>query len=803
MLNRFRGALYMDYDIELISGFVDETRDIIEEVEPTLIELSHESVGNAVDSETVNSIFRLFHSLKSSAAFLGFNNIARLTHEAETLLQGVREGKIPLSGDLASVLCTSTDLIMDMLHAIEDKHNDEGFDSKIDINIKDLLTFNTGGAPMKNDEQKPAEAPQTPQAVEKQETEPVIANLTPQMEQELFTPEMYQNYIAEAIEQLDLVEEKFLTLEKNGYNEEDLNSAYRAIHSFKGNSSFMQLQDLMNLSHMVETIMGSMREKLTEVTPDNISFLLEALDLLHSTVDEMNNDHSKTTIPNYTAYADLMREIYPECFNNEDSVRALDELAAKEGHSIDLKTKSTNSSLPFSKPQEVQAAQQAPVQQAVPQAVQPEVIQQPLDIPQASDEAPAKPAEGDAPATSKREIVRKDIRVHLDKLDSIINLAGELVIAESMVTRNPVVSDIEDENFSRAVHQLRRICNELQDASMSLRMVPLESTFKKMVRVVHDLSRKMEKQIKLDIIGGDTEVDKTVIEHIGDPLVHIIRNSCDHGIESSDERLANGKPAIGRVSIEGRHEGGEVWIIIQDDGKGLNKNKIVETAIKRGVIENADTLDDHDIWQLIFEPGFSTADKISDVSGRGVGMDVVKKNIEKMNGHIDIRTMEGKGTSFVIRIPLTLAIIDGMLVKSGNSLYTIPTLMIKKSITCTDEMITHSPEGKEILVMGDEFLPIIKLAEVFKQPEAEHDVKQGILMITENRGRKFAIMADSIIGQQQTVIKGLSSYLNSARGTSGCTILGDGTVSLIIDISSLIQIAEEQSKNSFNETLAK
>lgn len=786
----------MDYDIELISGFVDETRDIIEEVEPTLIELSHESRGNVVDSETVNSIFRLFHSLKSSAAFLGFNNIARLTHEAETLLQGVREGKIPLSGDLASVLCTSTDLIMEMLHAIEESYNDEGFDTKIDTNIADLLTFSKGGAPMNSDESKSAEASEAPEAEITPQNAEAPSGMTPQMEQELFTPEMYQNYIVEAVEQLDLVEEKFLALEKKGYDEEDLNSAYRAIHSFKGNSSFMQLQDLMNVSHMVETIMGSMREKLTEVTPDNISFLLEALDLLHSTVDEMNNDYTKSSIPNYVAYSDLMKEIYPECFNNEDSIKALDELAEKEGKNIVL-SESNNTRLPFTS-NEIKETVEITDRNVIVQPSTSESIPEPEVLPVG---AITTKTAGSGESAPKRDIVRKDIRVNLDKLDSIINLAGELVIAESMVTRNPVVAEIEDENFSRAVHQLRRICNELQDASMSLRMVPLDSTFKKMVRVVHDLSRKMGKQIKLDIKGGDTEVDKTVIEHIGDPLVHIIRNSCDHGIEPSDIRVANGKAAIGHVSIEGRHEGGEVWIIIQDDGKGLNKEKIVDTAIKRGVIDNADSLDDHAIWQLIFEPGFSTADKISDVSGRGVGMDVVKRNIEKMNGHIDIRTIEGKGTSFVIRIPLTLAIIDGMLVKSGNSLYTIPTLMIKKSITCTEEMITHSPEGKEILVMGDEFLPIIKLAEVFKQPEAEQDVMQGILMITENRGRKFAIMADSIIGQQQTVIKGLSSYLSNARGTSGCTILGDGTVSLIIDISSLIEIAEEQSRNSFNKTL--
>jgi two-component system chemotaxis sensor kinase CheA len=363
-----------------------------------------------------------------------------------------------------------------------------------------------------------------------------------------------------------------------------------------------------------------------------------------------------------------------------------------------------------------------------------------------------------------------------------------------MVTKNPAVVNIEDERFYRATHQLRRICDELQDASMSLRMVPLEGLFKKMVRVVHDLSQKIEKEIDLEIIGGDTEVDKTVIEQISDPLVHIVRNSCDHGLESKEDRIAAGKDPIGKVTIEGRHEGGEVWIIVSDDGGGLNKDKILEKALSNNIITEEDNLADYEIWNLIFHPGFSTADQITNVSGRGVGMDVVKKNVEKLNGRIDIKTTEGKGTSMIIRIPLTLAIIDGMLIKVGESNYTVPTLSIKRSLRYNEDMVTGSPEGNQILRLDETFIPIIHLGNLFGHEQACQNLEEGILIVVDDGSNSLvALFADEIIGQQQTVIKGLSPYINNARGTSGCTILGDGSVALILDIRSLVGMAEEVS----------
>ncbi len=378
----------------------------------------------------------------------------------------------------------------------------------------------------------------------------------------------------------------------------------------------------------------------------------------------------------------------------------------------------------------------------------------------------------------------------MHKLDILINLVGELVIAESMVTRCPAVAHVEDEYYNRAKHQLRRICDDLQDVAMSVRMIPLSATFRKMIRLVHDLGTKTGKKIKLNLVGEETEVDKTVIEQIADPLVHIVRNSCDHGIETPEARMAAGKPEMGEVILEGKHEGGEVWITIKDDGNGLNRDKILSKALDKGLVGNeAKDWPDDRIFKLVFEPGFSTADKVTDVSGRGVGMDVVKRNIEKLNGRIDIASKQGQGSTFTLRIPLTLAIVDAMLVRVGQGKYMIPTLTIRESLVPTMSQVTVTPEGREILRLREEMVPVVRLYDVFGCDADATKLKDGILIVAEDGGRSYAFFVDEIIGQQQTVIKGLPDYIGEANGFSGCTILGDGTVSLIVDVGAVSQMS--------------
>ncbi|MCB1184086.1 chemotaxis protein CheA, partial [bacterium] len=345
----------------------------------------------------------------------------------------------------------------------------------------------------------------------------------------------------------------------------------------------------------------------------------------------------------------------------------------------------------------------------------------------------------------------------------------------------------ELENFEKASHHLRRITTDLQDVAMSVRMVPLSGTFKKMVRLVHDTAQKAGKKVDLTLVGEETEVDKTVIEQISDPLVHIVRNAIDHGLETPDARATVGKSETGTVTIEARHESGEVWIIVSDDGKGLPRDVILRKAADKGLItgDGAD-MRDEDVYKLIFEPGFSTAAAVTEISGRGVGMDVVKRNIEKINGKVDIKSNPGRGSSFVMRIPLTMAIIEGMLVRVGRSTYNIPLLSIREAFRPEKGQITVTPDGIEMVKLRDELIPVVRLHRLYRLKSDFERLDEGIVVIAENDGHTAALFADEILGQQQTVVKGLSGYVGQPHGVSGCTILGDGSISLILDVATIL-----------------
>ena len=385
--------------------------------------------------------------------------------------------------------------------------------------------------------------------------------------------------------------------------------------------------------------------------------------------------------------------------------------------------------------------------------------------------------------------VRQDIRVDLSKLDHLIDLAGELVIAEAMLARDPVVVNANNHHLQRVLHQLRRVIMDLQDVATSLRMIPLSMTFRKMIRLVHDLANKAGKRVRLELVGEDTEVDKTVIEHISDPLVHAVRNAVDHGIESPEERVKKGKSDTGIVRIEAKHEGGEVWIKISDDGRGLQLDKILAKGIERGLVKPDQQMSEAQIAKLIFEPGLSTAEVITDISGRGVGLDVVKNNLEKIKGHVSVASKPDHGMTVVFRIPLTLAIMDGMLVRVGDNYYTIPLLSISEAYRPRAEQITVTPDGSELVQIRDELISVMRLYKVFGIKPLHEDLAAGILVVVASGGETLAIFVDEIVGQQQTVIKGLSGYLERARGVSGCTVLGDGGVSLILDVDDLIREA--------------
>lgn len=383
------------------------------------------------------------------------------------------------------------------------------------------------------------------------------------------------------------------------------------------------------------------------------------------------------------------------------------------------------------------------------------------------------------------------INVNVSKLDQLMDLVGEIVITESMVTRNPDLKGLELENFDKSARQLRKLTDELQDIVMSVRMIPVASCFHRMKRIVRDMSKNLSKDVALVIEGEETEVDKNIIDNLADPLMHIVRNSMDHGIETEQERQEMGKSSKAVVKLKAENTGGEVLVSISDDGRGLNKEKILKKAKENGLIEKEDIeLSDKDIYSLVLLPGFSTNEDVSEYSGRGVGMDVVKKNIDKLGGSVSIDSVPSQGTTVSIRIPLTLAIIDGMEVAVGDAVYTIPTISIKESFKIEDEEVFKDTDGNEMIMIRGNCYSVVRLHDLFNVKTKVTDVKEGIMVMVEQEEKSVVIFADELIGEQQVVVKPLPSYLVGYSvkecGVGGCTILGDGSISLILDIPKIL-----------------
>lgn len=389
----------------------------------------------------------------------------------------------------------------------------------------------------------------------------------------------------------------------------------------------------------------------------------------------------------------------------------------------------------------------------------------------------------------EQKSIKQDlITVNLSKLDILMDLVGEIVITESMVTRNPDLDGLHLENFGKAARQLRKLTDELQDIVMAIRMVPVAGVFQKMNRIVRDMGKKLSKDVNLILVGEDTELDKSILDLLGDPLMHLIRNAMDHGIEDKATREELGKPLQGTVVLEAKNSGSDVIITIRDDGKGLDRDRILEKAREKGLIAKPDSeISDKEAYSLILLPGFSTKENVSEFSGRGVGMDVVKQNIEKVGGSIQVESTPGRGSVISIRIPLTLAIIDGMEVSVGNSRYTIPTIAIKESFRPESGDIILDPHGNELIMIRGNCYPIIRLHEVFGKEPRVRRLEEGIIVMTENDREMVCLFADQLLGEQQVVVKPLPPYITrfvgSIKGISGCTILGNGEISLIVDVN--------------------
>ena len=762
---------------EFIQAFVDEGREMLDNAEPLLIELEKISEDSRdVDPEVINTIFRLFHSLKGAAGFLDFTTISKVTHEAETLLDLFRKKAAKLASNHIDLLNRAADFIRQLLDNIESNQSDKGFDDIANEIVSDLkkmiavINENKGNQPKSGSDKieiKAAAAQAQPLTEMKPPPE------KPPEIQISITPEIKKQFTGEAEELLEKAEGSLLALEKDPCNDEHISQAFRAIHSLKGNAGFLGFADIEQVSHQAETILDNIRSKEARADGEIFSLLLEVLDFLRNGVNLLNEGRPPI-IPGKSGLVNLM----------QDSLARLTAMPSSPKNNSDAAALNSGMPIVLQNNMNTRGADKK-------------------DTPENKDFSDRRSGEdrrtgGDRRIADKAAGQKQSIRVDIEKLDVLMDLVGELVIAGAMVSQNPDLRglNISLERFDRSVMQLNKITRDLQDISTSIRMIPLEGTFRKMIRLVRDLSQKVNKKVDLEILGEETEVDKTVIEQISDPLVHIIRNSVDHGLETPQDRAESGKDQTGHLTIEAKYVGGEVWILIRDDGRGLKRDKILAKAIEKGLVSgDGSDLTDEKVWQLVFLPGFSTAEKVTDVSGRGVGMDVVRRNIESIRGKVEIRSKTGQGTTVILRIPLTLAIIDGMAVRLGNSRFILPIVAIKESFRPDTSLITRTMDGQEIINVRGKLLPIVRLHDIFKMSENTH-LENGIVIIVENEQKALGLFVDEVIGQQQVVIKGLSEYVGDIRTVSGCTILGDGTISLIIDVAGIIALAEGEYKGS-------
>jgi two-component system chemotaxis sensor kinase CheA len=529
----------------------------------------------------------------------------------------------------------------------------------------------------------------------------------------------------------------------------------------------LNLTPIKNLAHELESLLDAARQHQLTLTADIFNVILEGGDTLKKFVQQISAQLQGTT-PWQPILIPTGRLI--------GRVKAILADPTASGATVAAVPPAPTEAPPVlvvAPPPEAADAEDASISMVTATAAKPAPVPQPTAI------AAAAPGGGNVAAGF--------VKVDTQKLDSLIDLVGELVISESMVVQDPELRNVPSRQMARNLGQLRRITSELQRTAMSLRMVPIRATFQKMNRLIRDLAAKQKKQVQLVLSGEDTELDRNIVEEIADPLIHMVRNAADHGIESPAARSAKGKNPQGTVQLRAFHRGGNIVIQIQDDGNGLNKDKLLAKAQEKGIVKPGQTLTDKEIYDLIFAPGFSTAEQVTDISGRGVGMDVVRRNIEKLRGKVDIDTVLGGGTTFTIYLPLTLAIIDGMIVSVGGERYIIPTLSVRESFRPKPEMISTVHERGEMVNVRGKLCPLLRLYQYFNQPTKITNPSEGIVVVVESGQQARCLMVDELIGKQEVVIKSLGGALKRNPAIAGGAVLGDGRVGLILNVDALVK----------------
>ncbi|MGO2567500.1 MAG: chemotaxis protein CheA [Serratia proteamaculans] len=642
----------------------------------------------------------------------------------------------------------------------------------------------------------------------------------------------YQTFFDEADELLADMEQHLLELDPLAPDIEPLNAIFRAAHSIKGGAATFGFSVLQETTHLLENLLDGARRQEMSLSTEIINLFLETKDIMQEQLDAYKTSQ-KPDADSFEYICQALRQLALDAQQQDASVahpvteHAAATPAAIEGgmrvclcglkpNEVPLMLEELGNLGEVKNPHQTESSLEVTLLTSAseddisavlcfvlepeqisfttpPQVETPVVTPEPaMPVAVALPVAKPAPVVTEAPKPRAKASESTSIRVAVEKVDQLINLVGELVITQSMLAqRSGDLDPVNHGDLLNSMSQLERNARDLQESVMSIRMMPMEYVFSRFPRLVRDLAGKLNKQVELQLQGSSTELDKSLIERIIDPLTHLVRNSLDHGIEDPDTRIAAGKSAVGNLILSAEHQGGNICIEVTDDGAGLNREKILAKAASQG-LPVSDSMSDEDVGMLIFAPGFSTAEQVTDVSGRGVGMDVVKRNIQEMGGHVEIHSQAGKGTAIRILLPLTLAILDGMSVKVNDEVFILPLNAVMESLQPQAEDLHPLAGGERVLQVRGEYLPLVELFRVFEVAGAKTDATQGIVVILQSAGRRYALLVDQLIGQHQVVVKNLESNYRKVPGISAATILGDGSVALIVDVSALQTLNREQ-----------
>ncbi len=742
---------------ETVGMFVGHAMGSVQELEEDIL-----AVESSQDqAETINGIRRVVHTLKAEFGVLNMQTPQKLCHQAETMIDACTEHGRPFPVDL---MLECADLLKQFLDKLTRDVRAEFPD--VTLLLEKLRKIAT-------EQGADAEKTGDPDALVDLVVGGEFADSLPE-------------FVTEARSHLVEAEAAMLALEGDSNDLEHINLTFRAFHTIKGVAGFLNLTPLVELAHVAETLLDQARSQRIHFRQDDVDLILASGDLINQMINALEGQ----VPPKVSQLEKLIGKLAKASSRPDASLEVHGEVEEEcvEDHAavVEIGGEGESGTAPR---QATSAADDEDADEAASVAAPVNDVQARRDAANAVLQPRARTESAEPRAAAK---VERTVKVSTTRLDMLVDMVGELVIAQSMVLQDPAIQRLDSQSLARNIGQVGKITRDLQEAAMSLRMVTVKPTFQKMARLVRDVASKSGKKVNLMIQGEDTELDRNVVEQISDPLVHMIRNAVDHGIENPDGRRAAGKSSEGRLLLRAYHQGGSIVIEIQDDGRGLDKNKVVNKAISKGLLP-ADSkvaeMSDQEVFNIIFLPGFSTAEKVTDLSGRGVGMDVVRRNIEALRGKIEIESKLGEGTTFRMRLPLTLAIIDGMVVRVGNERYVVPTLSIEQSFRPDTKDVHYLIDRGECVRVRGTVLPVYRLKQIFAQTGGLDDMDQGILIVVEVDGERSCLFVDEILGQQQVVIKTLGLQGDRVSGVSGGAIMSDGRIALILDVASLVNSA--------------